>query len=665
MSRPYRALVALLLLFMLFGSAAGSAREHNESPPIIMQLRWLHQFQFAGYYAALHKGFYRERGLTVILRAGAPDRNPISEVLAGRATYGTANSELLYHYLQGEPLVALAAIFQHSPSILLARLESGIRTPQDLIGKRVMMIGGTDDVDFLAMLANEGVHTDQIHILPSSYDIRDLIEKRTDLFNAYLTNEPFFLQEQGVASYALKPINYGVDFYSDILFTTQEEIRRHPQRVAAFREATLRGWEYAMAHPDEIIDLLLQEYPIEKSRAHLQYEAEMMQSLILPNLIPMGNINPGRFERMAQLMAQFKLTPAQFSLKEFIYDPHPVIDLRLFWWVTLSVLLLLAMTLAVALMLWRLNYRLKSEIRIRRAAESSLIESEHHFRGIIENLQDVYYRADLNGRVLFISPAVEQIFGYTVEESLGQDLADYYLPPFSREAFLRDLSQAGGLLHGYQIKVRSKEGRERWVRVNSRFITEEERVVGVEGTIHDMTDLKSYQDQCLLMALRDPLTNLPNRRNLLDLIDLALATNRRHLQIGALLFIDLDRFKPINDRYGHAMGDELLKEAARRLQNQLREEDSVARIGGDEFVVLLPRLNPPPEAAKSESEQVARRIRTALESPFLIQEQTLQISASIGIALFPEDVVDGDELIQRADAAMYQAKRTGRNRISF
>ncbi|MDO9189843.1 MAG: ABC transporter substrate-binding protein, partial [Sulfurimicrobium sp.] len=171
--------------------AANAGTSSKPLAPVTMQLRWLHQFQFAGYYAALHKGFYREKGLDVTIVAGAPDRRPVEEVMAGRAQYGEANSELLFHYLKGDPLVALAAIFQHSPSVLLTRKDSGIRTPQDLIGKRIMMVGGTEDVDFLAMLANEGVVSHKFEILPSSYDIQDLINGKTDAFNAYLTNEPY------------------------------------------------------------------------------------------------------------------------------------------------------------------------------------------------------------------------------------------------------------------------------------------------------------------------------------------------------------------------------------------------------------------------------------------------------------------------------------------
>ena len=660
-----RTVVASLLLFSVPALHAENAVAHDKPlAPVTMQIRWLHQFQFAGYYAALYKGFYREKGLDVTIVAGAPDRHPVEEVLAGRAQYGEANSELLLHYLKGEPLVALAAIFQHSPAVLLTRQDSGIRTPQDLIGKRIMMVSGKADVDFLAMLANEAVDPKKLDILPSSYDIHDLINGKTDAFNAYLTNEPYFLQERHIKSHTIQPINYGVDFYSDILFTTQHEIRQHPERVKAFREASLRGWEYAMQHKQEIIDLIEKHHRPEKSRAHLEFEAEAMESLIQPTLIPIGNINPGRFQRMADTLVQFKLVDQGRKLDDFIYDPNPKIALSTFWQtVGVSAILLLLAGLA-ALSLWRLNQRLAREIAHGREAERLLTRSEQHFRSIIENLQDVYYRADIHGALLAMSPSVEDVFGYSPAEVLGTQMADYYVPPYSQDDLLDALEESGGALHNHEIKIYNKQGQMRWVSINSHYTFAPDGVVtGVEGTIRDITETRSYQDKIAHMAMMDPLTGLPNRRSLLDMLQHSVATNQRRDQLGALLFIDLDEFKPVNDNYGHNVGDRLLVEAAQRMQQLLRAEDSVARIGGDEFIVLLPRLSQVRAEAEAEGRLVGEKICAALAAPFDVAGKQLHISASIGIVLFPDQDLDSDELIAKADSAMYKAKHRGRNQL--
>ena len=662
-------LLSVMCFFLFLFSAsvlhAGNAAA-SEKPltPVTMQIRWLHQFQFAGYYAALHKGFYREKGLDVSIVAGAPDRHPVEEVLAGRAQYGEANSELLFHYLKGEPLVALAAIFQHSPSVLLVRQDSGIRTPHDLNGKRVMMIGGTEDVDFIAMLANEGVDPKTLKVLPSSYDIHDLINAKTDAFNAYLTNEPFFLQEHNIEGYSIQPINYGVDFYSDILFTTQHEISRHPERVKAFREASLRGWEYAMQHKQEIIDLIEKHYHPEKSRAHLEFEAASMESLIQPTLIPMGNINPGRFQRMADTLVQFKMVAAGRKLDDFIYDPNPKIALSTFWQAVSVGAILFVLVGLVAFILWRFNQRLAREIAHGREAENLLKQSEQHFRSIIENLQDVYYLADTHGSLLEISPSVEDIFGYTPTEVVGTQMEDYYVPPYARDDLLNALKHSGGALRNHEIKIYNKQGLIRWVSINSHYtFASDGTVIGIEGTIRDITETRSYHDKIAHMAMMDQLTGLPNRRSLIDMLQHSVATNQRRDQLGALLFVDLDEFKPVNDNYGHSVGDCLLVEVAQRMQQLLRAEDNVARIGGDEFIVLLPRLSQIRAEAEAESRLVGEKICTVLAAPFEVAGKQLHISASIGVILFPDQDLDSDELIAKADSAMYKAKHRGRNQL--
>ncbi|MDP2963461.1 MAG: ABC transporter substrate-binding protein [Sulfurimicrobium sp.] len=665
-----RAIAIAFVAGMLLTSAPqlfAVAHDISSKPlePVTMQLRWLHQFQFAGYYAALHKGYYREKGLDVTIVAGAPDRHPVEEVMAGRAQYGEANSELLFHYLKGDPLVALAAIFQHSPSVLLTRKDSGIRTPQDLIGKRIMMVGGTEDVDFLAMLANEGVVSHKFEILPSSYDIQDLINGKTDAFNAYLTNEPYSMREQQIEGYAIQPINYGVDFYSDILFTTQDEIRKHPERVKAFREASLRGWEYAMQHKQEVIDIIEKHYRPDKSRAHLEFEAAAMEALIQPTLIPIGNINPGRFQRMADTLEQFKLVEPGYKLDDFIYDPNPKVALSTFWQTIGFGAVLFLLAGLIALTLWRLNQRLGREIVHSREAELMLKQSEQHFRSIIENLQDVYYRADTHGALLEVSPSVESIFGYTPAEINGTQMADYYAPPFSRDDLLNALKVSGGVLHGYEIKIYNKQGETRWVSVNTHYTFAPDGVVtGVEGTIRDITEARTYQDKIARMAMMDPLTGLPNRRSLLDMLHHCIATNQRRGQLGALLYVDLDEFKPVNDNYGHNVGDRLLVEAARRMQKLLRAEDSVSRIGGDEFIVLLPCLSLARAEAEAESRLVGEKICAVLSAPFEVAGKQLHISASIGVALFPDQDLDSDELIVKADSAMYKAKHRGRNQVA-
>ena len=183
---------------------AQSAAEKNNLVQITLQLPWFHQFQFAGYYAAIEQNYYKSAGFNVTVNSGSPARRPVGEVLAGRADYGVASSELLLHRLHGMPLVALAAEFQHSAIVFLAKEESGISTPQEMIGRRVMMLPGNDAAEYLAVFRNEGITPDQVEIVPSSFDVNDLLEGKTDVFNAYITNEPYYLKQQNIPATVIK-----------------------------------------------------------------------------------------------------------------------------------------------------------------------------------------------------------------------------------------------------------------------------------------------------------------------------------------------------------------------------------------------------------------------------------------------------------------------------
>lgn len=359
---PLSLLCALLLCLSRFADAE----------PIHLQLRWHHQFQFAGYYAAIEQGYYREAGLDVVIHPGSPGVTPVAEVLTGRAHYGVANSELLLQRLRGQPLVALASVFQHSSSILLSRKERCATTPHDLIGRKVMLMDRQVDADFLAMFKNEGIADSAIELLPSSYQISDLAEGKVDAFNAYRTNEPFYLTQQGIGYCVLDPRNYGVDFYSDILFTSEEELRQHPERVRAFTAASLKGWRYAMQHPEEIITLLRHKYDVPKSAEHLRYEAETMRSLILPEVIEIGHMNPGRWEHMADTFVRVGMVRDKRWLDGFLHQPDPQAELaqsRRRLWLASGTAVLLGL---IALMLYAINRKIRREVALRGQVEAEL-----------------------------------------------------------------------------------------------------------------------------------------------------------------------------------------------------------------------------------------------------------------------------------------------------
>ncbi len=383
---------------------AGHSNSEGKLHPVDLQLVWLHQFQFAGYYAAVEKGFYRDAGFQVTITEGQPGIMPVKEVVSGRANYAVGRASILLHRLHGEPVVVLASIFQHSPYILLAKRESGIHTPQDLIGRRVMMLEG-EEAELMAMIRKEGVSLEQISFIPSSFDFNDLIEGTTDVFDSYSTNEPFYLKTQKIPMSIIDPKTYGIDFYGDCLFTSEQELKERPNQVKAFREASLRGWQYAMAHPEEIIDLILTTYGAKKTREHLIFEANAIRKLMLPDLIQIGHINPGRWRHIADTYVDLGMADPGFSLEGFIYDPNPVPDYTWVKWVvgvTLSISLLIGLSTFILLVF---NRRLKTEIDDRKQAEETLRRSEERFRLISRSAHDGILMMDHEGKISYWNEA--------------------------------------------------------------------------------------------------------------------------------------------------------------------------------------------------------------------------------------------------------------------
>ncbi len=390
--------------------------KYSQADQVILQLAWLNQFQFAGYYAAVEKGFYRDAGLKVTILEGSPKRRPVQEVVSGRAHYGVAKSEILLHRMHGKPVLVLAAIFQHSAIILLAKEESGISTPQDMIGRRVMLLKGNDSAEYIAMFRNEGVSMEQINVIPSTYNINDLIDGKTDVFNAYATNEPYYLGLRGIRGTVISPITYGIDFYGDCLFTSEQELREHPERVRAFRKASLLGWEYAMAHTEEIIDVILDKYGVNKTRDHLQFEAKAMGKLILPRLIEMGHMNPGRWRHVADTYVELGMAEPGYSLENFIYDPNPAPDYTRMRQTLVAVFFLILLIGASAIILFVFNRRLRvavgqrtvelektnqslhKEISERRKAEKELERYHSHLEELVKERTEALSATNLELR---------------------------------------------------------------------------------------------------------------------------------------------------------------------------------------------------------------------------------------------------------------------------
>jgi diguanylate cyclase (GGDEF)-like protein/PAS domain S-box-containing protein len=416
-------------------------------------------------------------------------------------------------------------------------------------------------------------------------------------------------------------------------------------------------------------------------------------------------------------------------------------------------------------------------------AQRAIAESERDLRGILDDLQDTYYRTDSKGIVTRASRSVKQLLGYDAEEFVGRRLADSYCSPQDRDEFLARMRANGGHIVGGESRLRHKDGHEVWVLTTAHFILDAAgAVIGVEGTTRDNTRQRKAEEElrlaakvfessgeaimitdaagCIIsvnqafsivtgypatevagrnanllasgrhsreffsgmwhsvletgywngeiwnkrrngeifpewlslssvrdaqgrvthlvgifsdiserkaaeariayLAHHDPLTGLPNRLLLKDRMEQAIVHCERSGNKVALLFVDLDRFKAVNDTFGHPVGDALLRDAAQRLLACVRDSDTISRHGGDEFLVVLTDLQNSEVPA-----QIAGKIMAALGQPFHIDTHEAAISASVGIAVYPEDGAGFGELLKKADTAMYHAKEAGRNAFRF
>jgi signal transduction histidine kinase/ABC-type nitrate/sulfonate/bicarbonate transport system substrate-binding protein len=377
-----RLLPASLLLGVVLGVAlpqSARAQSSDEPPPraldhVRLQLKWLHQFQFAGYYAAIQQGYYRKAGLDVELLEATPGVDPVDVVLQGKAEFGVGTSGLVLQRAKGKPVVVLGVVYQHSPLILISKNDTGISDIHDLVGKPIMV--DEQGADIYAYFNAEGVDSAKLKVLPQQFNLDTLLNGTVAATSAYSTDEPFLLRMKGVEFTEFSPREGGVDFYGDNLFTTEDQIRNHPDRVRAFRAASFQGWAYALAHKEEIVDLIEKEYNHgRRTHEQLLFEAQQTERLMHPDLIEVGYMNPGRWRHIEDTFQEQGLLDKPIELKDFMYDPNPKPDLR-FLYGLLTALAVIVMALSLWILpLFYLAHRRQKEIERRILVERELLSS--------------------------------------------------------------------------------------------------------------------------------------------------------------------------------------------------------------------------------------------------------------------------------------------------
>jgi diguanylate cyclase (GGDEF)-like protein/PAS domain S-box-containing protein len=303
------------------------------------------------------------------------------------------------------------------------------------------------------------------------------------------------------------------------------------------------------------------------------------------------------------------------------------------------------------------------DITDQKLAERQLRESERRFRDFAEAAGEYVWELDVDGRYTYVSRRVEQVLGYAPEELLGRRPVDF-MPAGEAERvrdWFAEVTRTREAFRNLEHRSMSRTGSQVWQLVSGVPILDAEgRFVGHRGTALDITERKQSEARIAELATRDPLTGLPNRLLLSDRLARGIASAQREGASLAVMFVDLDHFKRVNDTHGHEVGDGLLREVAKRIGGLLRKGDTLARLGGDEFVVVLEGLKTAEDAG-----QVAQKIINVLSQPCEVAGHTLNTAGSVGIAICPTDGSDATTLMRHADTAMYVAKSSGRKNYQF
>ncbi|MFO1495385.1 MAG: diguanylate cyclase [Lysobacterales bacterium] len=508
-----------------------------------VQLKWTHQFQFAGFYAAIEQGFFKDVGLAVELIEGGPQIDPTNVVLAGDAEFGIGNSSLLIDYSKGRPVMAVAAILQHSPFVILARLDPTLRSIRDLEGRSLMGEAKSDELT--AYLRTAGVDTRRVRMIPHSGTVSSLIAEgpdRADAMTAYISTEPFEAARRNIPYQIFNPRDLNINFHGDTLFTSQRRARQHPNTVIDMRNALIKGWRYALTHQAEIVELILTKYRQKMDRAELNLEAQATYNLFQTDLVEIGYMNRERWQSIGEIYAASGMMPEHFSLDGFLFPSE-------------------------------------------------------------RTLPSWAYQALLWGALAIMLGGLLAVHIYSLNRRLSASLK--------------------------QLAIQTE-------------------------------NLRSTNEQLARLSITDPLTGLYNRRH----FDQTLANefNRalRNQSALCMLMIDIDLFKTYNDTLGHPAGDACLQRVAEVLsRNAQRGSEFAARVGGEEFAVVASNLSTADVSA------LAERIRQEIADLRLPHPGSPlgYVTVSIGVSIFERVSEPGHEqLINQADAALYQAKEAGRNR---
>ena len=746
-----------IILVLLSCFALSAPLTHNLEE-INVQLNWKHQFEHAGFYAAVEKGYYKQIGLQVNLLEKQSGSSSFDEVMNGNAEFGIGYSSLVLEYVKGKPVVALASIFQHSPLVFMSKQSSNIRNVSDFVGRKVMVSPTSKSSASLnIMMKKEGVSYDDVFLQKHTYDINDLIEDKTDVVAVYTSNQPFYLKEKNIAYNIIDPVNFGFDFYENILFTNQNILKNNSKMVKDFVGATIKGWKYALANEDEIIDLIIKKYSNKKTKKALQYEAHIIKTSLMPKNIPIGEIDKRRFERIITLYEELGiLSKKDSNLESFIYHDKNEINLSLkeIEWIKKNKTIYFAgnpnwlpyegfedgkyvgivnehlklieqytslQFLKLESSTWSesLNFAVNKNVDMVSETTSSLLKDKMTFTKsylsapivMVMNKSASYQNSleDVQDKKI----AVMKDYGYISEikkdypnlnfhvvENLQEGLlsiesgqADVFLSALPQGSFwinkmgLQNLRIVGKTKYQASLAFAIRSDYPELVEILNKAISripknKQQEILEhwsetkyIEKTNYKLLwilfaissliiallifrhrSLSKYNVELRYLSQTDNLTKTYNRMKINQVLDEQMKLFKRYGESFGVILIDIDYFKKVNDEFGHDLGDMVLIEFVKQLQDNIRDVDYLGRWGGEEFLLVCPKMN------EVGVRKLSEKLRKKIEEAFF--PKIHKMTASFGVSM-SKDTHTIKDIIKNADIALYRAKHEGRNRVYF
>ena len=477
-----------------------------QEQPVNLQLKWWHQFQFAGYYAAQLKGFYKDAGLKVNFISGDENHPPVEQILNGKADFSITGSDLIVNFAKGEPVKVVGAVFQHSPYVFISLKSNNIKSPSDLVGKKIMGSKYQGWVQLKAMLIKEGISDSSIQLVEHSWENNDLIEGKVDVITGYSSVEPFQLIQKGVEVSYIEPINYGIDFYGDVLFCHQKLAKENPQLVNKFKNASLKGWEYAMEHIDEMANYILTLPGVKErgvTKEVLLFEANAMKKLILPDLVEIGHMNEGRWQHILDVHKAFGLVPTNATITNFIYDESKVAVDSIFKWIYYALAIIAITFLMISFYgvslrkaVKKRTVDLEKEIANRKLTEERLLMSEQRLELATTAAGIGIWNWDLTTNNIYFSDIIKTMLGYQPHEieNSAQSFMHLLHPSHNKEVNDKLLDHIYNKIETYEVIVRlkTKDNNWKWILIISKALWRDEKGKALKLTgIHlDIDNLK-------------------------------------------------------------------------------------------------------------------------------------------------------------------------------